>query len=84
MRDVFWNEVHRLRPHIRRNFLTGKQCYKDQQSDVRTEDEHLQRLSLAGITTHKGGHRYSKTLVQDTLPRAGIVKFDPEALSLDS
>jgi hypothetical protein len=57
MKQPHLNEIRGLRAHIRVNFLTGRQVYRDQQKELMVEEENLRRLRHSGQLQQGAGRR---------------------------
>lgn len=76
MKDLFVNELRRLKPSIRRNMLLGKQVYNDQERPPTIEQEWDQRMKRATEIDSAGGTRVlppeyvSHVMTRDTIKRS--------------
>jgi hypothetical protein len=56
LKEPFYNETRQMLPHIRNNFLYGRQIYRDQTKPIRYEDAKVQEI-VSGQIRQYGGVR---------------------------
>ena len=81
MREPFVNELRNLRPHLRRGMIAGTIRYRDQEKEVRVEEENMRKMESAGVLNLSGGHRSRRGLMmlsRDTIRRSLHISLPDE------